>query len=277
MRILLKSKIAWLAMALGMIVVVSGCGVTGNQASSEEFTVAAASDVQPALERILRAYDPQLKKSTSIYGSSGLLARQIEQGAPVDLYISASKTYIDQLDEKKLVVGEPKAVARGVLVWVTRVPLPAIPAPAGRGPGWLAVPPNHTGFDARFAAAQGKIAIANPDHAPYGKAAVEALTKARLWEKVRPRIVYGESVAQAFQQFKSGAVESAIVSKSQAIAAHVRFIEVPQYLYQPIDLRLALIGKGKANPEAADFARFLSGKTGMLILTKYGYRVTGGE
>ena len=266
MKGLLKKYLASAAMLLGVLVAISGCSVVGDRASSQEFTVAAASDVQPALERILRAYDPQLKKSTAIYGSSGLLARQIEQGAPVDLYISASKTYIDQLAKKKLVVGKPKVVARGPLVVVSRQQREPL---NNRAPGFSWIP--------LLGSSGGKIAMANPEHAPYGKAAVEALTKVGLWKKLQPQIVYGESVAQAFQQFRSGAVDSAIIAKSQAVAADVKYYEVSQDLYTPIDLRLALIGKGEANPEAAKFARFLSGKTARRVLTKYGYKVTGGE
>jgi molybdate transport system substrate-binding protein len=116
-----------------------------------------------------------------------------------------------------------------------------------------------------------RIAIANPDHAPYGKAAQEALEKAGVWEQVKPRLVYGDNIRQTLQFAETGNVDVAIVALSLSKQSDGQWTLIPQELHNPIDQGLAVI-KGTKNEKAArEFASFVTGPQGQGILAKYGF------
>lgn len=191
-----------------------------------------------------------------VFGSSGSLALQIEHGAPADLFFAANVAFVDGLRAKGLTVaGSQRVYARGHLVL-------ASPARAGRAIGSLA--------DLRRAGV-GRIAIANPETAPYGKAAREALERSRLWSVVRSRIVYGENARHTLQLVQSGAVDAAILSATAAREPGIRTVPIDERLHAPIDQAAAVIAASPRQREAREFLAFVVGAEGRTVMARYGF------
>lgn len=231
-------------------------GTRAPQAASE-LTVAAASDLTPAFEELGREFEASRKtKVVFVFGSTGLLTRQIENGAPFDLFAAANVTYIDQLEQKGLIVpGTERVYARGrITLWTSadsKLKIEKIEDLAG--------------------ADVHRIAIANPDHAPYGLAAREALQTARIWDAVQPKLVFGDNIRQTLQFAETGNVEVAIVALSLSVQSKGRWVLVPEELHKPLDQGLGII-KGTKNEEAARaFSDFVNGAQGREIMKKYGF------
>src|SRR6185295_926576 len=117
----------------------------------------------------------------------------------------------------------------------------------------------------------GRIAIANPDHAPYGMVAREALENSALWEKVKPKLVYGENIRQTLQFAQTGNVEVAIVALSLAQQSDGHWTLIPDTLHKPLDQALAVIKGTQHEKQARDFALFVTGPQGRAVLLKYGF------
>ena len=225
--------------------------------ASDELTVAAASDLTPAFEEIGRAFESTYKtKVVFVFGSTGMLTRQIENGAPVDLFAAASMSYIDELDQKGLIIPDSKAVyARGrITLWTTSDSTLRL-----EGIKDLARPEVT------------RIAIANPDHAPYGLAARQALESTGIWESVKPKLVYGDNIRQTLQYAETGNVEVAIVALSLSNGSHGRWSLIPEELHKPLDQVLAIMKSTKKEQSARAFATFLTGPQGRAVMQKYGF------
>ena len=245
----------WLALLL-VLALLSGCRAT-PQTDSNELHVAAAADLIPAFEEIGREFETSHKtKVVFSFGSTGMLTRQIENGAPMDLFAAASVDFIEQLEEKGLILPNTKAVyARGrITLWTSK--------------------------DSQLTINQiedlkrddvKRIAIANPDHAPYGMAAREAMQRAGIWDSVKPKLVYGDNIRQTLQFAETGNVEVAIVALSLSKQSDGHWTLIPEELHKPINQGLAVI-KGSKNEKAARaFASFITGPQGQAILAKYGF------
>jgi molybdate transport system substrate-binding protein len=115
------------------------------------------------------------------------------------------------------------------------------------------------------------IAIANPDHAPYGLAARQALESAGVWDRVRPKLVYGDNIRQTLQYAETGNVEVAIVALSLAVQSRGRWILIPEELHKPIDQGLGILKTTKNQQSARAFVSFLTGPQGRAIMQKYGF------
>ena len=230
---------------------------TPGVASPAEVTVAAASDLTPAFEEIGREFEATEKtKVVFVFGSTGLLTRQIENGAPFDVFASANVSFIDQLDQKGLIVpGTKTTYARGrITLWTT-----------AESPLKIEKIEDLTRAEVQ------RIAIANPDHAPYGQAAREALEKAGIWDDVKPKLVYGDNIRQTLQFAETGNVEVAIVALSLSVQSKGRWVLVPEELHQPLLQGMGVI-KGTKNEVAAKaFSSFVTGPKGREILKKYGF------
>ncbi len=225
-------------------------------------TVSAASDLTPAFTEIGAAFEQQTGDKVAFnFGSTGQLGQQIAKGADVDVFAAASVSAVDDLDRQGLVLaGTRKIYARGALVMWTRPdsPLHLAAIQDLAGPGVT------------------HVAIANPDHAPYGVAAREALQSAGLWDSLQPRLVMGENVSQAFQYAQSGNVDAALLPLSLVIQGSGRYVPVPENLYKPIDQALAVIKTTRAPDAARAFEGFVAGTQGQQVLKKYGFTVPGG-
>lgn len=253
----LETRLAPLAAFVLALACVTACKDHNQATSSDELTVAAAADLTPAFEEIGRHFESASKtKVIFVFGSTGMLTRQIENGAPVDLFAAANVSYIDELDQKGLIVPDTRTIyARGrITLWTpdeSPLRLESI--------NDLARPEVM------------RVAIANPDHAPYGLAAKQALQNAGIWERVQPKLVYGDNIRQALQYAQTGNVEVAIVALSLSIPSRGRWQLVPEELHQPIDQGLGVI-KGTRNEQAARaFAVFIAGPQGQAIMKKYGF------
>ncbi len=234
---------------------------TGGSAG-DELTVAAAADLRLALDDAARVYGDRTRTRLVIsYGSSGQLTQQIENGAPFDLFLSADRGFIDRLSRGgHTVPGTEKLYARGRLVLVLAPKL-------NRAPAGLA---DLKGPDIRY------VAIANPDHAPYGRAARQALERAGLWDEVRPRIVFGENILQTFQLVQTGQADAGLVALSLVISGGLPYALVSAELHDPIDQGLAVLRQTRNEPRARDFVGFILSPEGQAILKKYGFEPAGG-
>ena len=227
--------------------------------SPPELTVAAASDLPPAFEELGREFESIHKtRVVFVFGSTGLLTRQIENGAPMDLFAAANVGYIDQLEQKGLIIPGSKAIyARGrITMWMpsgTNLRLENISDLAR---------PEVT-----------RIAIANPDHAPYGLAAKQALETAGIWDRVRPKLVYGDNIRQTLQYAETGNVDVAIVALSLSMQSNGRWTLIPEELHKPIDQALGIMKSSKNEQAAKAFAGFVVGPQGRTIMKKYGFQL----
>ena len=223
--------------------------------------VAAAADLAHAFDEIRPAFTAQTPGEVTVtLGSTGLLARQITQGAPFDLFMAANSSYVDQVVKAGACDGATvHRYARGRLViWVKGAEGASLTLTS------LA--------DARFK----HIAIANPEHAPYGVAAREALTRAGVWGGVSERMVYGENVQQTLELAQTGNADVAIVGLSLAIGAKGgSWSLVDEAGYTPIDQALVVCNHGANAAAARKLAAFLSEPSGHAILRKYGFLLPG--
>ena len=248
------SSLAVLAL-LTTLIFESACYRTTNQPA--ELTVAAASDLTQAFEEIGREFQASNKtKVVFVFGSTGMLTRQIENGAPMDLFAAANVDYVNQLEQKGLIVPGTKAIyARGrITLWTT-----------ADSPLNISTIADLKRPDVK------RIAIANPDHAPYGLAAQQALQTAGLWDEVKPKLVYGDNIRQTLQYAETGNVDVAIVALSLSRQSKGRYVLVPEEMHRPIDQGLAAIKSTRNEAAARAFAEFVTGPRGKEILAKYGF------
>jgi molybdate transport system substrate-binding protein len=232
-------------------------------------TVSAAADLSYAFGEIGAAFEAETgHKVVFNFGSTGQLAQQIEQGAPVDLFAAANVSFIDDLAQQGLILPDTvQMYARGRITLWTRADSP------------LQI--MQVSDLARTEIA--RIAIANPDHAPYGVAAREAMQTAGVWEAVQPKLVLGENVRQTLQYAETGNVDAAIVALSLSVPAAAsagqpgRWTLIPEDLHAPIDQALAVIRGTQHESAARAFAAFVNGSQGRLIMRKYGFVLPGEE
>jgi molybdate transport system substrate-binding protein len=198
--------------------------------------VAAAADLQFAFPEIAAAFEQETGRPVRlVFGSTGQLTQQIENGAPYDLFAAANIAYVQRLAEQGLVLEDSIALyARGHLVL-------AVNRKAGV---------NAEALEDLLDPSIQHIAIANPEHAPYGMAAQEALQSAGLWEALQDKLVRGETVRQALQFVQSGDAQVGIVALSVAEVPEVTWTLIDQDLHKPIDQALAILTSSK-NQEAA--------------------------
>ena len=226
-------------------------------------TVAAASDLKFAMEEVAVQFQKQTGQSLRlVFGSSGHFKTQILQGAPFHLFMSADEQFVFDLADAG------KTEDRGRAYAVGRIGILVPPGSPLQADGELQ--------DLAAALKDGrlrKFAIANPQHAPYGTRAQEALQHAGLWSAIQPRLVYGENVSQAAQFAVSGSTQGGIVAQSLALAPEVaktgRFALIPEAWHQPLRQRMVLV-KG-APPAARAFYNHLSTPAAQAILVRYGF------
>ena len=225
--------------------------------------VAAASDLQFALDEIVARFHRDTGITPRVtYGSSGNFARQIEQGAPFELFLSADEAYVDRLAARGLTQG------KGALYGIGRI---VLFAPHGSP---LEPDPGLRKLAARLASGDsGRLAIANPEHAPYGRAAEQALRSLGIWEAVQPKLLLGENFAQAAQFTSSGNADGGIIAYSLALSPALRergtFALLPDTLHAPLRQRMVLLQR--ASPAAASFYDYLRAPASRAILSEYGF------
>ena len=231
------------------------------QPAQKELKIAAAADLQPVMPPLAQTYERQTGvKLVVSYGSSATLTTQIENGAPFDLFLSADYVHPEQVVAAGLAdASAPTPYARGTLVLWTRKDSGLLPLSMDR-----LTDPKVT-----------KIAIANELHAPYGRAAAEALRKLKLYDKVAPHLVVGENIAQTAQFVESGNAQLGLISLTIASTAH--FNEIGAYVlvptvYPEIRQCAVILAKSNNKAEAHIFMNWLLSSTIQTDLPKLGLR-----
>lgn len=246
------------------VVAVSGCSQrpsSNETGPKKELVIAAAADLGSAFEELGTQFETDTGiKVTFSFGSTGTLTQQIENGAPVDLFAAANIEFVDRLEREGLILSDTKALyGRGrITIWTradSQLKIEQIQD--------LARPEVK------------RVAIANPEHAPYGAAAREALQSAGVWSEVQPKIVFGENVRQTMQFAESGNVDAAIAALSLSVQSGGRWVLIPQERHKPLDQALAVIKGAKAENEARQFAKFINGPRGRPVMRKYGFVLPG--
>lgn len=223
--------------------------------------VAAASDLKFAMDELAVRFRRETGVEVQVtFGSSGQFAQQIRQGLPVEVYLSADESYVFQLADIGLTQGRGVVYAHGRLAVIV-----AKSSPVALEPGLASLRAALPGMRS--------FAIANPTHAPYGRAAQQALERLGLWQAVRSKLVLGENVAQATQYVTSGAAPTGITALSLAIAPEVasltRSLVLAADLHAPMRQRMVLLrGAGR---DAAAFYQFLQGPAARATLQRYGF------
>ncbi len=229
--------------------------------------VAAASDLKFALDEIAGQFTRETGVAVRLtYGSSGNFRRQIAEGAPFELFLSADEDYVLALAKEGRMADEGVPYAVGRLVLFAPSGSPVDPA---KGMAQVAELARAGRID--------RIAIANPAHAPYGRAARQALEHAGAWEALKGRVVLGENVSQAAQFATSGNATAGLfaysLTFSPAVAGKGSFALVPESMHAPIRQRMALV-KG-ASEEARAFYRYLQAPPARAALSRYGFTLPG--
>lgn len=223
--------------------------------------VAAAADLSLAFEELGRAFEARTGRQVVFsFGATGLLATQLRQGAPFDLFAAANRSLAEDV------------VAAGACDGRTLTPYAR---------GRLAVRPR-TGvappaaFEELASERFARIAIANPEHAPYGQAAREALERAGILATVEPRLVLGANVRHALQLVETGNVDAAIVARSHVARDGARpWLPVDEAMHRPIDQTLVVCEHGAAREGGEAFARFVGSDSGRVILRRHGFLRAG--
>jgi molybdate transport system substrate-binding protein len=250
---------AWRVLVVAAIVLVA-VAAGAQSSASPTLTVYAASDLAFALKEVAALFENAAgAKVTLVFGSTGNLAKQIEHGAPADALFSANEGFVDGL------------IARGAVIRETR-------AMYAQGRIVLAVPkgsPAPKDLRALLDPKIRRIAIANPAHAPYGKAAEVALRTAGIWDTVRSKLVYGENIRHALQFLQTGAVDAGIVALSVAAVPEIDWVLLDAALHAPLN-QAAVVVRRSPRPELAlGFIQFVNSAQGRPIMKRYGFLLPG--
>jgi molybdate transport system substrate-binding protein len=221
--------------------------------------VSAAADLRYALEEVIKAYKTTSSSANIevVYGSSGNAFTQISNGAPFDIYFSADILYPQKLKEAGLTLGEPKLYAIGrIVLWSASLDV-------SKGLSVLADYPNI------------KIATANPDHAPYGQRAIEALKFYKLFGKVEKQLIFGENISQAAQFCLSGNADAGLIALSltlsPAMSNQGKYFLIDERAHRPLEQAFVILNHAKENKEAITFAAFIESPAAKSIFGKYGF------
>jgi molybdate transport system substrate-binding protein len=265
-----KRRWFWGLVLVGLLTACSVATVERSSSSSVTstaepitLTVSAAADLNYVFPEIGKLWEQETgHRVTFNLGSTGQLAQQIERGAPVDLFAAANKKFVEDLDEKGLVHSDTKE-----LYGVGRLTL------------WQPEEGTHEIQDINdlMKPEIKRVAIANPDHAPYGVAAREALQSAGIWEDIQPKLILGENIKQTQQYAQTGNVDVAIAALSISVEKPGKWVLVPEELHNPLEQMLAVPQSALHPKEAKQFAAFINGEKGRPLMRKYGFVLPGEE
>lgn len=249
-------RLICLLLAIVSAFLMQGCHENGEgQDETREIVVAAASNLTDVFGEMGRAFTQKTGvRVTYSFGATADLAKQIENGAPFDVFAAADVKHVDELAEKNLLLAETRALyARGRLVlWI----------PEGSGAKVERL---------EDVSSLNRVAVAKPDVAPYGAAAVEALRALKVWEKVEPKVVYGQNVTQVKQFAASGNADAAFIPRSLVKTGEGQAIEVEESLHRPVDQAIAVVRASSRHGEARRFVEFVLSDEGRALLERYGY------
>lgn len=244
-----------ITVCLFLFSMMNGC----KQTDTQTLNIATASNMQFAMTEIARSFTKQTGiKCNIITGSSGKLTAQITEGAPYDVFVSANIKYPEELYKNGFTITKPKIYGYGKLVlWSTIHKKPN-----------LSILLND---DIEH------IAIANPTTAPYGEAAISVLKKVGVYEKIKNKLVYGESISQTNQFIISGAADIGFTAKSVVLSSKIKnegnWISIDEDNYIPIGQGIVLLKNSGRKKQSEQFYTFLFSDQAQNILKKFGYSV----
>ncbi len=250
------------------LIVMGAIGLISPLCRAQEITVAAAADLQFAMQDVAVRFQKETGKTVKVtYGSSGNFFQQIQNGAPFDMFFSANLDYPKKLEAAGLIEpGSFYPYADGkIVIWVkneSRLDL-------------------KSGMQVLLDGAVKKIAVANPPHAPYGQAAVAAMQKANIYEKVKDKFVLGENISQTASFVVSGAADVGIVALSLALSPNMkdkgRYVEVPVTEYPPIEQACVILKSSKNKEAAGQFLSYFKSDAVADVLRTYGFDIAPGS
>jgi len=247
------------------VALISTCSWTQEKETKAEpeLLVAAAADLNPALHDIAQQFEKKTGVQVRLsFGASGALTQQIENGAPFDLFFSAD------IDYPKRLITDGQADAASLYQYSLGKLVLWVPANSP-------LDVEHQGMAALLDSSVKKIAIANPQHAPYGRAAVAALKHAGLYDRLADRFVMGENVSQAAQFAESGNAQAGFVALAHALSPAVKgigkFWVVPADNYPPLEQGVVILSRSQHKKEAEGFLDYLKTKEASDVLRKYGF------
>jgi molybdate transport system substrate-binding protein len=253
--------------ALGLAAALLGGGVPSHAAPDQTLSIAAAADLVFCLDALdveFKQAHPEADLKVSS-GSSGNFFAQIQNGAPFDVFLSADLKYPRDLVRAGFADAgtlTPYALGR-IVLWTTRADVDLSGGLNSlRNPGIK------------------KIAIANPDHAPYGRAAKEALEHEKLWDVLQSKLVVGENIAQTAQFVQTGNADAGLVALSLVLAPATKgvgkYVEIPDAFHAPLEQGLVITRHGTGNPLATEYLAFLRSKEARAIFDAHGFRLAPG-
>lgn len=233
-------------------------------AHAEKVTIAAAADLKFAMDEIVATFkkvNPSDELDV-IYGSSGKFHTQIQQGAPYDLFFSADIGFPRELAKAGFAASEVKPYAFGrIVLWSTSMDASKMTLVSLTDPKIV------------------RVAIANPKHAPYGKRAEEALRAAGLWEKIEPKLVYGENIAHTAQFVQTANAQVGIIALSLALNPELAnkggYWLIPDKLHDPLEQGFVITKRADGNALAKRFADYMGSKPARAVMMKYGFALPG--
>ena len=239
---------AWLALAWA---------TPAGAAEVPSLTVFAAADLAFPFKEIVPRFEKAIGAKVSlVLGSTGNLATQIEHGAPADVFFAADQDAVERLAARGVLIEETRTLyAQGRIVLATR-------KSSGLQPTEL-----RALLDPRIR----HVAIANPRHAPYGRAAEDALRRAGVWEALKPKLVYGENIRHTLQFIQTGAAEAGIVALAIANVPEVEWTLIDARLYRPLNQTAAVVKRSQRPELGLAFIRFVNGPEGRPIMKRYGF------
>ena len=239
------------------------CGPASRPAAAAPLTVAAASSLQPAMDELGRLFHGGGgRRLVFVFGSSGKLTRQLEYGAPYDVFMSAEEAWVAHLARKKVLAPEtvtPYALGRLALVLHPPLAFPPGSTVAGRN-------------ELRLLQRGGvrHVSLAHPAHAPYGSAARQVLRQVGMWRALHPKLVYGENVRQALTFVETGNAEAGFVAESIARPGRLAWLPVDGALHRPIRQALGVHAATPNHKAALDFLALLFSPEGARVLKRHG-------
>lgn len=260
----MRKIISWLLISVSMVTFLTGCGgskeqTTAPQAEPVNLTISAAASLKDAAEELksLYAIEHQDVNITYNFGSSGTLQKQIEEGAPADLFISAGQRQMNALEEKGLIIKESRQDLLGNdLVLVVQKDSQI------------------TGFEDLTKPEVERISIGTPESVPAGQYAKDALIFMQLWDKLQPKLVLAKDVRQVLTYVETGNVAAGMVYSSDAVMGKdIKAVTTaPTDSHQPIVYPMAILKNTKNQKAVEEFTAFLSGEEAAKVFEKYGFK-----
>ena len=251
-----------------ILIAVLAVAFVSRLCAGQEITVAAAADLQFAMQDVGARFQKETGKTVKlIYGSSGNFFQQIQNGAPFDMFFSANLDYPKKLEASGLTEpGSFYPYARGkIVIWVSTESKLDL----------------NSGLKILLDPSVKKIAVANPQHAPYGQAAVAAMQNENIYEKVKDKFVLGENISQTASFVVSGSADVGIVALALALSPNMkdkgRYAEIPSDEYPPIEQACVILAASKNKEAARQFLSFVKTSAIANVLRSYGFDVQAGS